>query len=580
MKSCREIKKENKVDISLIIDDSKTARCTLDLSNTSSEILYTLSEELSDKLNLDEKVKVKLYYQLKKKISDIKQIKKKKSSFYSKREELFNRLYYQDFEQKQKNLKKNAQTYREKMKKELEKYSFTPEINSMSNKLYKQKHEKIEDRLYRQSKKHGIIDKQLQKLLKVKAKSGEYDFTSQVDEKISHLPKTMWNNKENNQNNLEVLNDEMNNKERNLDTITEGNFNEQINNKNKLPKKHYSKGNASSYLMKYEKMHNTKTNLKDMIELSMITSTNNNNEFGQNKKDLTTVGNLSEGDFRKSSIKAFRRQNHRTHKFLSDENEPITEQNNKSDNLNFSQENNYNLTRPTYKACTTVSSNKRERRHKSINERPLISLSKNKENKKRNDISSGTYSYRPRISEKSQKIMEKRRESKDQFYKRLMLSKKISETKKSLEKMKNKSLTKSSISEQRIHTEPSRPISSYYRSGLCSDRKRVREEKNEKEMINSLKEAERKKEINNQYYFAKTNNNIENFKLNRLKNIYEIITKNKNRINFDALTENDIPIHIKEKVVIPACLMISQKGLEFNFQNFYLISSEILNNYF
>ena len=95
-----------------------------------------------------------------------------------------------------------------------------------------------------------------------------------------------------------------------------------------------------------------------------------------------------------------------------------------------------------------------------------------------------------------------------------------------------------------------------------------------------MKEIEKVKKETEQYYKQKTNKGIENYKLNRLKEIYEILNKEKGKIDFDSLADKGIPMHIKEKVIIPTCLMINQKGLEFNFQNFYLISSEILNNNF
>ena len=59
-------KNENKVDISLVIDDAKTARCSLNLNEVSNDVLLGLSEEIGDKFNLDDKTKTKLYYQLKK----------------------------------------------------------------------------------------------------------------------------------------------------------------------------------------------------------------------------------------------------------------------------------------------------------------------------------------------------------------------------------------------------------------------------------------------------------------------------------------------------------------------------------
>ena len=65
-----------------------------------------------------------------------------------------------------------------------------------------------------------------------------------------------------------------------------------------------------------------------------------------------------------------------------------------------------------------------------------------------------------------------------------------------------------------------------------------------------------------------------------MKEIFEILIKDNNKINFDSLTQKNIPKHIVDKVVKPTCYMINDRNLEFNFQNFYLISNELLNNFF
>ena len=571
-------KNENKVDISLVIDDAKTARCSLNLNEVSNDVLLGLSEEIGDKFNLDDKTKTKLYYQLKKKIVDIVNLSKKKKSFDEKREELFNRLYYEDMEKKKKIEKRNERTYRERMKKELEQFSFTPQINSNSNKLFKQNFMKIEDRLYSRTKRHGIVNKELQKIFKNRKISSDLDFNSNFDEKISNKPQTTWHNNAKTLVNLETLNDEMENKEKRLDnnTITEVNNNNDQNifkNLLKSPNsKKISKANASSYLMKYEKMHNTKTNLKELSELSLITSENG---YDRNKKDMTTVGNLSEGDFLKSSIKTFRRQKNKNfslkvRKFTT----PNPNEINENKYHNTLDDNNNNIpTRATYKAIQTEPSHIREHIDTKSSNKSKASSTTMQRIKRKNE-EENHYTYIPTINQNSKKIMEKRKESKEKFIHRLMLSKRISETQRAISNLrtkKRKSINKSISTYKPFNTEPSKTI---------SDKKRINEKKKEIEMLNTMKEIEKVKKETEQYYKQKTNKGIENYKLNRLKEIYEILNKEKGKIDFDSLADKGIPMHIKEKVVIPTCLMINQKGLEFNFQNFYLISSEILNNYY
>ena len=571
-------KNENKVDISLVIDDAKTARCSLNLNEVSNDVLLGLSEEIGDKFNLDDKTKTKLYYQLKKKIVDIVNLSKKKKSFDEKREELFNRLYYEDMEKKKKIEKRNERTYRERMKKELEQFSFTPQINSNSNKLFKQNFMKIEDRLYSRTKRHGIVNKELQKIFKNRKISSDLDFNSNFDEKISNKPQTTWHNNAKTLVNLETLNDEMENKEKRLDnnTITEINNNNDQNifkNLLKSPNsKKISKANASSYLMKYEKMHNTKTNLKELSELSLITSENG---YDRNKKDMTTVGNLSEGDFLKSSIKTFRRQKNKNfslkvRKFTT----PNPNEINENKYHNTSDDNNNNIhTRATYKAIQTEPSHIREHIDTKSSNKSKASSTTMQRIKRKNE-EENHYTYIPTINQNSKKIMEKRKESKEKFIHRLMLSKRISETQRAISNLrtkKRKSINKSISTYKPFNTEPSKTI---------SDKKRINEKKKEIEMLNTMKEIEKVKKETEQYYKQKTNKGIENYKLNRLKEIYEILNKEKGKIDFDSLADKGITMHIKEKVIIPTCLMINQKGLEFNFQNFYLISSEILNNNF
>ena len=63
------------IDISLIIDDSKTAKVTIDLNNADDNYISSLCEELSNKFSLDEQVKNNVYIQIQNIINKIKKSK-------------------------------------------------------------------------------------------------------------------------------------------------------------------------------------------------------------------------------------------------------------------------------------------------------------------------------------------------------------------------------------------------------------------------------------------------------------------------------------------------------------------------
>ena len=53
------------INISLIIDDSKTAKVTIDLNNADDNYIRSLCEELSNKFSLDEQEKIMFIYKYK-----------------------------------------------------------------------------------------------------------------------------------------------------------------------------------------------------------------------------------------------------------------------------------------------------------------------------------------------------------------------------------------------------------------------------------------------------------------------------------------------------------------------------------
>ena len=97
---------------------------------------------------------------------------------------------------------------------------------------------------------------------------------------------------------------------------------------------------------------------------------------------------------------------------------------------------------------------------------------------------------------------------------------------------------------------------------------------------NCEKSFEKKNSVNNFYkseFASKSSENINKFKLNNLKEIFEIIFNNCNNIDdINNLKECGITDGIKFKLIIPCCHLMKQRNLDFNFQNFYLIANEIM----
>jgi len=81
-------------------------------------------------------------------------------------------------------------------------------------------------------------------------------------------------------------------------------------------------------------------------------------------------------------------------------------------------------------------------------------------------------------------------------------------------------------------------------------------------------------------YTTKSIENINKFKLNNLKEIFEVIfTYCDNIDDIYDLDCSEIQENLKEKLIIPCCNKMKQRNLDFNFQNFYLISNEIIKNF-
>lgn len=185
--------------------------------------------------------------------------------------------------------------------------------------------------------------------------------------------------------------------------------------------------------------------------------------------------------------------------------------------------------------------------------------------------------FEPKISKGSYTLMKKRNESPSQFYNRLSSSKTLNLCKSANDPMNNMNRGKL-LSPRRAMssnmTEPRTEVPYYL------EKRSINEIKTEQNLIKNWSEVKNSKEKGAKLYFKNTNENLEKYKLNKIKEIFEILIKDNNKINFDSLTQKNIPKHIVDKVVKPTCYMINDRNLEFNFQNFYLISNELLNNFF
>jgi hypothetical protein len=104
--------------------------------------------------------------------------------------------------------------------------------------------------------------------------------------------------------------------------------------------------------------------------------------------------------------------------------------------------------------------------------------------------------------------------------------------------------------------------------------KTIREQKVEKSLYGELYDITQSRQKANKIFKEKFSENINKFKLNNLKELFEVVNGNSDK------SIDSVPEHIKEKLLMPTCQIIKNRDLEFNFHNFYLIANEILKNFF
>jgi len=207
--------------------------------------------------------------------------------------------------------------------------------------------------------------------------------------------------------------------------------------------------------------------------------------------------------------------------------------------------------------------------------------------------------FSPKINIKSKIMRENVKESKDDFVKRMAYPpKKEKEESKSLKSIKisdefvqrhnNKDdyTTNDKLNthqnnfvnneESEIKTVPKINIKNedkyYIKNAKLADRHHT------PALIKSIERQQNKEKGIKKYYAKKVNENIDKFKLNNLKEIFEIIYKYCSNIEeLHKLDNYGVSEHTKENLIIPTCQEMKKRNLEFNFQNFYLVANEIMN---
>jgi hypothetical protein len=219
--------------------------------------------------------------------------------------------------------------------------------------------------------------------------------------------------------------------------------------------------------------------------------------------------------------------------------------------------------------------------------------------------------FKPKLTKETKSLLLKikKPEKQEEFIERLANSKKNKSLLQNISRLNTINHTGTSISKSKVHlkSETSNNRSHYLiTSTLDSNSKNVRVDTNssshnrvplshnyhsEKRRIRDVQQEKAlKNEINNlkltqvkakNIFREKFSRNIDKFKLNNIKDLYETICNNCSEASdLDNLEQFGISTHIKERLIIPTFKIITNRNLEFNFHNFYTISNEILNKFF
>ena len=96
-------------------------------------------------------------------------------------------------------------------------------------------------------------------------------------------------------------------------------------------------------------------------------------------------------------------------------------------------------------------------------------------------------------------------------------------------------------------------------------------------LIDLIESEQSKEDLLKKVSSEKLSENLTKFKLENLKEIYNILNRNHESIESGNFEHIDLPNHVIEKLVQPVCYIMKSREIEFNFQNFFLISDEIIN---
>ena len=155
--------------------------------------------------------------------------------------------------------------------------------------------------------------------------------------------------------------------------------------------------------------------------------------------------------------------------------------------------------------------------------------------------------------------------------------------------MKNSKLSISLVSSQQFTSKDNNPkkknLKGYNSDSDISRRIRtkitIREQKCENEIYAEIDNINNQSDSLKKSIDKKMKENMGKFKLNNLKEIFEVIFSKCNSIeDIQNLDKFGISESMKDNIILPCLHIIQERKLEFNFQNFYLIANEIMNMIF
>ncbi len=607
-----DIKKENKYNILLLINEDVQDILEFDSNANIEEVVKTCTEKYGIKENGQNKLKSFLQGSIQNKNSEelkgnVTKIKLKNNSV--------ERLFYDDIAKQKLKIDSNK-LIKEKMDHDKE-CTFSPKITYSPSLKEIRKDLKIEDKLLRdgQISKEKRIFRNLMKSIEVredieknKSRNNSYKIkkmktikSSDQKTKAEIIKKEVNGIEDNNlQGNIYKNNDKIFNNLTTTNMTNKFNFLGGSDKKFSLEKslKLSEKGYASKFLQKQSDKLKLNSNEKDQQKNdNMITESNcqSPNSFKSSK-----CNNLSHITIQNSQIspvvcshiksnesvnKGFIDTNKQENTFTSGNIGPTNLKSYKSSsnllhskkgssvNLNYKLSRNINLSSPK-KSLDKISTK--------IDSPKVNSQASFVTNATRKDTSKGSckgylspeksINSKRRLSINSSDTIQKmvdRKESKEEFFTRLSSEKKSRSLLNNILKI-SQNIKEDSIVNRKQSTRPKIP--------KYLDEERLNSKSN---LSKELSENISRKESFDRNVIESNNRNInesiKKFRLNKLKEIFEIIYKNVENIEeIDTLYKLEIPSKLIDHLIKPTCYIMQSKNLEFNFQNFYEIADEIL----